>query len=180
VITMSELLKDQTYRTFLETKPDLPDFCRDKTKQASPPWVVYVQVHADGKWGKKEFWGYGKALKFFNAWIDRGCFDAAINNKRYPYAPPKRIARIKGKWVKDSKGNTVQATTVVHWKLPSALAVDQPQHNWCMYCRRPVVFKFLAKQRRLGAVDPTVPRCTICGASARIALPAHDRMFRVH
>lgn len=178
MIPMSELVKDPTYRRFLETMPKTHPLSRDKKTQKSPPWVVYVQVEADGKWGKKEFWKYPKAFKFFREWMKRGAHDATINNKRVPTPPPSRIVRIKGKFITGTDGKQRQATTIVPWKLPSALQIDQPQHHWCMYCRRPVMFKFYSKHPRLGPVDSSVPRCCICGASARVALHSSDKMFR--
>lgn len=175
---MSELVKDPTYRKFLETMPKTYPIIRDKELQKSPPWVVYVQVKPGGKWGKKEFWKYTKAFKFFRHWMKSGAHDATINNKRVPTPPPTRIVRIKGKYVLGSDGQNRQATTQVSWKLPSSLQIDQPQHNWCLYCRRPTLFKFYSSHPRLGAVDSMVPRCCICGASSRIAIHSSDKMFR--
>lgn len=172
---MSELIKDPTYRKFLETAPRTPPITRDARKASSPPWVVYVQREVDGPWGKKEFWKYSEAFHFFKLWMRRGAHDATINNKRFPTPPPERLVKIKGKYVTGSDGVRRQATKYITWKLPTALAMDQPQHHWCLYCRRPTMFKFFARHKRLGAVDPTVRRCCICGASERIALGASDR-----
>lgn len=180
MIPMSELVKDPNYRAFLETQPKTPPISRDKGRQTSPPWIVYVQVSADGKWGKKEFWKYTKAFRFFRACMKQGVHDATINNRRIPTSPPSRMVRIKGKFVVGSDGIKRQATKLVEWKLPTALAQDQPEHHWCLYCRRPTVFKFYSKHPRLGRVDSFIQRCCICGASARIALTASDRSFRVH
>lgn len=175
---MSELVKDPTYRSFLETMPPAHPIAAEKNAQKSPPWVVYVQIEAGGRWGKKEFWKYSKAFKFFRAWMKRGAYDATINNKRVPTSPPSRMVRIRGKFIKGSDGKVRQATTSVFWKLPSALAIDQPEHHWCLYCRRPTLFKFYSKHPRLGAVDGFTPRCCICGASSRIAFHHSDPGFR--
>jgi hypothetical protein len=174
LIPMSELVKDPTYRRFLETKPKTPRFSRDQKMQSSPPWVVYVQREQDGKWGKKEFWKYSEAFKFFRGWLKKGAHDATINNKRYPTPPPERLVRIKGKFVTDSKGVRRQATKYIKWT--PRLTPEDPLHHWCMYCRRPTVFKYFTKHKRLGQmIDPTVRRCCICGASERIAIPANER-----
>lgn len=172
MIPMSELMQDPTYKAFLQTKPRTPKISRDPKWVLTPPWVVYVQRTADGPWGKKEFWKYSEAFKFFKAWMKNGAHDATINNRRIPTAPPSRLARIKGKYIKGSDGKMRQATKFVFWKVPAKLAMDQPSHFWCLYCRRPTIFKFYSKHKRLGVVDPTVRRCCICGASERIATEA--------
>lgn len=177
MIPMSELIKDPVYRKFLETPPKTPKVTRDPTQQKSPPWVVYVQVENGGKWGKKEFWKYSEAFKFFRVWMKKGAHDATINNKRFPFDPPMRRVRIKGKFVLGSDGVERQATKEIPWKLKADIAVDYPDHHWCRYCRRPVVFKFFSKHKRIGDCDPTVKRCVICGSSTRIAvLPSESRI----
>lgn len=166
---MSDLLKDRFYREFLETKPTLPPLQTDKARMKSPPWVVYVQREANGTWGKREFWKYKKALKFMHAWLDRGAHDAAINNRRMRFEPPTRFVRIKGRFVRGSDGVNRQATKAVTWKPRTELLLDQPEHAWCGYCRRPVVFKFFSRHKVLGVVRPYVRRCVICGSSEDIA-----------
>lgn len=179
MIPMSELVKDPAYKEFLQQKPRVP---RDRPGGIlSPPWVVYVQRDVDGKWGKKEFWKYSEAFKFFRAWLKRGAHDATINNKRYPTAPPHRFVRIRGKYVVGKDGVKRQATKRVWWKPNAAMMADQPTHQWCQYCRRPTIFKYFSKHRVIGDCDATVPRCVICGASVRIAIHRpSDRGFRVH
>jgi hypothetical protein len=175
---MSELVKDPVYRKFLETQPKTPRITRDKAMMQSPPWVVYIQREVDGSWGKKEFWKYSEAFKFMRAWLKRGAHDAAINNKRFGFDPPLRFARIRGKYIVGSDGVKRQATKAIPWQ--PKLGPGDPEHHWCRFCRRPTVFKYFGKHKRLGRVDPTTPRCSICGASARIALGHADRLFRVH
>ena len=180
MIPMSELLRDSVYAKFLEAEPDMPKHLSDPRMVSSPPWVVYIQKTGEGPWGKRSFWKYKKALKFMKKWLKKGCHDAALNNMRVGYEPPYRLARIKGKYVVGSDGIRRQATTRIPWKVPTALLLDQPEHHWCKYCRRPTIFKFYSKHKRLGSVTTDVPRCCICGASTRIALSHSDRMFRIH
>lgn len=171
MIPMSELVKDPVYKKFLQTKPELPPIVRSKKRQQSPPWVVYVQREVEGPWGKKEFWKYSDAFQFLKKCLKLKVHDAAINCKRYPSNPPTRFVRIKGKYVIGSDGVKRQATTVVAWK-PKLLPED-PDHEWCRYCRRPTEFKYYRRHKALkGAfhVDPSTRRCCICGASERIAL----------
>lgn len=178
MIPMSELVKDPVYRRFLETKPITPVVSRSPKLASSPPWRVYVQREMGGSWGWKDFWKYSEAFKFMRAWLKRGAYDIAINNKRIPFDPPLRFARIKGKYITGSDGVVRQATTTVPWK--PKLTPEDGEHHWCRYCRRPTVFKFYTRHKRLGYVDSTVPRCCICGSSARIALTADDRLFKIH
>jgi hypothetical protein len=178
LIPMSELVRDPAYKRFLETKPELPPVARSKAMMSSPPWVVYIQRDAGGKWGKREFWKYSEAFRFMARALKLGVHDAALNCKRYGFEPPMRFVRIKGKFVTGSDGKQRQATKAVPWK-PKLEGTDE-EHHWCKYCRRPTVFKFYRKHKRLPLVDSTVPRCCICGASARIALSDTDRMFRIH
>lgn len=181
MIVMSELVKDSTYRRFLQTKPKLPRVAKDPDRASSPPWVVYVQREHNGRWGKKEFWKYSEAFKFFSKALKKGVYDVALNNKRYPTPPPSRMVRIKGRFVTGSDGVKRPATKIVPWAMPAALLADgMPEHHWCQYCRRPTIFRWYTTHKRLGAVDPGTPRCCICGASARIALHTSDRLFRHH
>lgn len=175
---MSELVKDSTYKRFLQTKPPLPSPVRRPRPDISPPWVVYVQRKPGGKWGKREFWKYSEAFKFLRRALKASVHDAALNCKRVGFPPPNRFVRIRGKYVVGSDGVRRQQTKSVTWK--PKLDVGDPEHHWCMYCRRPTVFKWYQRHHRLGVVDPNVPRCCICGASARVAVPLSDRTFRVH
>jgi hypothetical protein len=178
---MSELVRDPVYREFLQTKPKVPKHLRDPAIMRTPPWVVYVQRKTGGKWGKKEFWKYSDAFKFFRAHLKAGAHDAAINNRRIGYEPPHRFVRIRGKYKVGTDGVKRQVKKLVWWKPNSALLADEQEHHWCRYCRRPTVFKYYSKHRVLGPCDPEVPRCTICGASVRIAIHhPSDRGFRVH
>ena len=108
LIPMSELVKDPVYRRYLQTKPDLPPVARSKLNQ-SPPWVVYIQKDAHGKWGKREFWKYSEAFKFMSRALKLGVADAALNCKRIGFEPPSRFVRIKGKFVTGSDGKRRQA-----------------------------------------------------------------------
>lgn len=174
MIQMSELVKDPTYKRFLQTKPKLPPIANNKHLQNRPPWVVYVQVKVDGPWGKKEFWKYTKAFDFLKRCLKANVHDATINNRRVPTDPPMRLVRIKGRYVVGSDGVRRQATTPMPWK--PRLSGDDVGHQWCPYCRRPTVFKFYSKHKALKEYcDPSVRRCCICGASERITRPGRAR-----
>lgn len=169
MIQMSELIKDPFYKAFIDRTPELPDIATNKSLQVSPPWVVFVQRKGEGPWGKRSFWKYKKALKFFYRALELGVHDVALNNKRIPTPPPHRMVRIKGKYLM-VRGKRVQQTKRVWWKPKTELLLEQPQHYWCLYCRRPTVFKYFSRHKLRGVVDSSVMRCTICGASERIAI----------
>lgn len=170
MIPMSELVKDPDYRRYLQTPPVMPRIARDSEKYKRPPWVVYIQKDANGPWGKKEFWAYKDAFKFMARHLKAGAYDAALNNRRIGFDPPYRFVRIKGKYVTGSDGERRQATKRVPWR-PRLLPEDR-EHLWCRYCRRPTTFRYFRKHKAFGSqpVDSTIKRCTICGASTRIAL----------
>lgn len=179
MITIAELLEDDRYKQFFTTMPKVPVVSKAPT--LSPPWVLYVQLDLDGPWRTKQFEKYSDAFKFFKKLrASRGLHDAAIHNKRVAFDPPTRMVRIKGKFIEGSDGKLRQATKVVVWRprLPS----DEAQHHWCMYCRRPTIFRTYRRHRGLKQIveelSTDIPRCCICGASARIAIPYQDRMFR--
>lgn len=179
MIRMSELVKDPVYRKFLTTQPALPPIAKDKTMMATKPWVVYVQREKGGSWGKKEFWRYTKAFAFLNKALKADVYDCTINNRRIGFKPPQKFVRIKGKYVVGSDGVRRQQTKPVPWVFVTP--DGQPDHHWCKYCRRPTVFRYFRKHKALKGVDidTTVPRCCICGASARIAIDwSSDKGFR--
>lgn len=179
MIPMSELVKDPVYRKFLETPPRMPPIARDPKRMSTPPWVVYVQRELHGPWGKKEFWKYKDAFKFFSKALKLGVADAAINNRRIPFEPPHKVVRVRGKYQVGTDGIKRQVTKMIAWK-PKLLAED-PDHYWCMYCRRPTEFKYYKKHKALSGeivIDNDIPRCCICGASVRIAIPFHERRLR--
>lgn len=181
MIPMSELLKDPTYKKYLLRIPQVP--AASQLPHLSPMWVVYVKPEVEGKWRRKSFRKYSKAFKFFKKAMALGVADACINNKRLAFDPPARLARIRGKFVVGSDGVKRQATKRVEWK--PRLSGDDPDHEWCLYCRRPVEFKYYSKHPALKAhesmwdipLDSSVRRCCICGASERIAVPWQRRRW---
>lgn len=161
MLTIHELLDDQQYRQWFLTKPKMP-----QAPRIAPPWRLYAQVEAGGRWSKKDFFDYADAVRFFVALRRRGVHDAAVTCRPIPWDPPSRIVKVKGKYVKNNKGDLVQVTREVHWrpKLPA----DEDHHLWCPYCRRPTIFRAFATHHALTGqyrfmMDPGAPRCTICG-----------------
>jgi hypothetical protein len=105
--------------------------------------------------------------------------DAALNCRRESASPPpSRLVRIKGeviagrvRWGQAPSGDQAQSSG----SFEATLLEGQPDHHWCMYCRRPTVFRHYKSPQSLSerwrARPDTYRDAAICGASARIAVP---------
>ena len=170
MITLPELLRDEKYKAYFLKVPKL------LSPNASQPWRLHIETK-EGKWLSKEFDTYPDAFRVLKKYLQAGKVrDAAISCRRQQFDPPTRVVRVKGKFVKNSQGELQQVTRVVTWK-PNLGAVEETErHDWCPYCRRPVVFRAVKvhhalSAKRLGvgiSIDPEVPRCPFCGASERL------------
>lgn len=169
MITMPELLEDPVYWNFILQKPKSKAHDQANKPHMKGQWVVYFRKHSDSRWKRKSFKKYKDARKFFWHLLKDKYYDFNLGNRRVEQLPPKRIARIKGKFVTDSKGVKRQVTKEVVWK--PKISGDEQHHSWCKYCRRPTIFRYFGKHPALvglPSVDPNVSRCTICGISARM------------
>lgn len=160
MITLPELLEDPIYKQYFQTPPKLP-----KVRRLQPPWRVYIQKEVRGKWYKKDCWTYAEAFKIIKTYRANGeLYDGAIVSKSKSFAPPRKTVKIRSKFVKDSKGNMVQATKRVY-HVTAVPGEDEP-HRWCGYCRRPTVFRWFTKHHNFPENTPYTAhrrRCTICG-----------------
>jgi hypothetical protein len=174
VISIHDLLEDPSYKSFFCTPPKLPPSAR--RSDLSPPWILYVKLHGDPRWRRREHATYADAFKQLRKLMHEGrVWDAAINSKRCSFAPPMRIVRVKGQYMIDSTGTRRQVTKQIEWR-PRLPADEVESHRWCPYCRRATVFRYYSKHHALGAeivpgvrADGSVQRCCICGASERVA-----------
>lgn len=163
MLTLNELLEDKTYREFFLTKPTLAAIPR-----TAEPWRVYIQTEVDGRWGRKDFWKYGEAFKFLKPRL-YDIHDATIQSRGVAFQPPHRIVAItrggKRVMVRAADGHLYPKTKIVPWK--PKLPADEVPHEWCPYCRRPVIIAWFSKHHSFkGRVfDPGLRRCIICGAS---------------
>lgn len=169
MITIHDLLEDSTYKEFFCRPPKGVPLLHPDQK----PWRLYIQMNGSLKWAYKDCATYSEAFKRFRKALKAGeVHDAAISSRRHAWRPPNRIARIKGKYVIGSDGVRRQATKPVPWrpKLNGEDIVDPV--DWCPYCRRPTAWKYYGKHHAFGnlgiAIDQSVMRCHICGASVRI------------
>lgn len=164
MITLPELLEDPIYKKYFLTPPKLP-----KVPRINPPWRVYVQLEQGGPWSKskRDFWKYSEAFAFLKPLLKEGrLHDGAIVCKPKSFAPPKKLVKIKGKFVTTSRGTREQATKYIYHFPP--IPADEAHHTWCGYCRRPTVFKTYTKHHAFKHADAFAPfrrRCSICGAS---------------
>jgi len=169
LITMSELLEDPVYWNFILEKPNLPAMKQAGKKHMSGQWVVYFRKTSTDRWKRRSFRKYKEAQKFFWRLHKKKYYDFSLGNKRLETKPPKRVARIKGKYFVNAKGKRQQVTKLVAWK--PKLSGDDQHHYWCKFCRRPTIFTHFSKHpalRGLPSVDPNIARCTICGISAKM------------
>jgi hypothetical protein len=161
-LTIHDLLEDERYRKYFLTVPRLP-----KVQRTTPPWRLYVQK-GDGLWRKRDFEQYGDAVRMFNRLRSAGDMrDAAVTCRPVAFDPPTRIVRVKGKYVKTSRGELVQQTREILWSWVPLLNGEDDTHYWCPYCRRPTVFTWFSKHHAVLGVhktymDASARRCTIC------------------
>lgn len=158
LITIRELLRDPVFKKYFLTTPELPaHYTPDKL-----PWKLYVLKEGEHIWRSKRFGTYRDAFDGFKKMLPT-ITNAAINNPALSFMPPVRNVKVKGKV--DSKGKPIIRSLV--WK--PQLTDDMSPHNWCPYCRRPSIFKFMLPkavkgQFQLPMSEPKM-RCIICGAS---------------
>lgn len=169
MITIVDLLEDSRYKEYFCQVPKLAV----PPVNGAKPWRVFLKLKKNRQWAQKDFATYPEAFKYFKKALKRGLIlDGAINCRRQSFAPPIRYAKIRGKFIEGSDGVKRQATKRVEWQ-PKLNADEYDEHQWCPWCRRPTVFKYFARHRVLNgsgiAIDPSVPRCMICGASTRVA-----------
>lgn len=167
MLTIVDLLEDPIYKAYFCRVPKLP-----ATTSISPPWRLYVLKKGEKQWRRKDFPTYTAAFKTLKKMLKQGVVkDAAIHCKRMSFAPPVRMMKIRGKYVRGSDGVNRPAKKRVDWQ-PRVPGDIFDEHEWCPWCRRPTVFNYYTKHpalNRLGMpIDPSIPRCCICGASKRI------------
>lgn len=141
-ISFKELVQDPIFKAWTMKPPKL-----QSVATITAPWFMYC--HLDGKWRRREFETYPKALNALIRLIKEGkVTEGAVHCKRQWFSPP--VVRAAGK--------------KTYWPMP-------PGHRWCGLCRRPVVLQYFSKHHAM----PNLPiaqyelRCTICGARAGMA-----------
>lgn len=164
MLRIHELLEDSVYRKFFLTVPSMP-----KVQRLAPPWRLYVQRLDTRRWGKKDFWSYPEAVRSFAAFRKAGLiYDASVTCRPIAFLPPSKVVKIKGKFIKTSRGQQVQATKEIFWRWAPLLDPGDMEHHWCPYCRRPTIFTWFSTHHAItgthrSLMDPTARRCTICG-----------------
>lgn len=164
MITLRELLSDKRYREYFLKIPVLPELPR-----TGPPWRLYVQRESGGPWARREYDSYRDAFRHLKRIGFSDCHDACIQSKGTAFNPPHRVVKVTRGGIPLLHKDGSPITKVVWWK-PS-IPGDEAPHRWCPYCRRPTIFAWFTKHHafRGGAVfNPSLLRCTICGASENL------------
>ena len=167
-ITIKELLKDEQYKKYFLTVPQLPSHY-----EGTKPWKLYVKLKGETNWKAKRYETYKEAVEAYKRLLPK-IEDAAINCPALAFRPPIRNVRLKGKF-KTVRGQRVPEFRSLIWH--PKLDADHEKHTWCSYCRRPTVFKVLAARikslnNKVILSDPKL-RCTICNASEDLVNTKH-------
>lgn len=169
MLTIDELLSDPTYKQFVLTVPKLPAVYTAERR----PWRLFVMLKGEHHWRSRRFGTYKEMVIYYKKLRPR-VHDAAFNCPAIAFPPPQKVVKIKGQYFTTPKGKKIQKTKFITWK-PVIPADEFEDHHWCGYCRRPTTFKRFdthhalrgAKTGHIG-IDPTLLRCSICGASENI------------
>lgn len=182
MITIHDLLEDPIYKAFFCKVPPLP--AHTVKNPNARPWRLFVKYKGESDWRSRDFKSYKEAFIKLKSLLPR-VTDASITCKSNTFDPPFRVVRVKGKfhtdkqgrYILDAEGRKKQITRMVPWKAKMP-ADEFEDHVWCPYCRRPTVFKYFISHhalplKRTGGmpIDPTVMRCSLCGASSRLVNP---------
>jgi len=169
LITLDELLEDKVYRSYFAKVP------RIKNKnRVQPPWVLYLQHRETKQWHSKRFAKYGDAYAEYKRLNTLGkVMNASICSPGQGFSPPLAIAKIRGKFHTDAQGIKRQVTKPIAWK--AAIPPEEEVHDWCPYCRRPTIFGYYTSHHALNhlqavgiSINPSLKRCSICGASTNV------------
>ena len=137
-IRLRTLLKeDEFYRKWFMKPPKI------KVSHHTPPWRLMVQKEKGGRWYLKDLPEYAQAFGVVKLRLSE-YWDMTIHCKPQGFKPP--VLKISGKRI---------------W-APMPLG-----HRWCMYCRRPTVFRCFRKHPNSKLIlSIEEERCSICGARA--------------
>lgn len=133
------LLKhDPIYKKWLAKPPTLTGHV------AFDPWRLFIQRNEDGGWAYRDFTHYADAYRTLAKLLPE-VNDVALNCKRQAFRPP--VLKVGGK--------------KTYWPRPE-------YHEWCPFCRRPVILKKLKRHPLHPKIKWSEPKwmCGICGALA--------------
>lgn len=135
-IRLRALLKEPQYRAWFTKVPNIT------VMHLTPPWRLYVQMEAGGRWAKVDLPSYAKAYTGVKSRLQEA-HDMTIHCRPQPWRPP--IVQVDGK---------------------KSFMPCPDGHNWCVYCRRPTVFGYFVKHPAMpGKIIAEYDlRCGICAA----------------
>lgn len=160
MILLGELLEDKTFRKFFEKQPTIPDLSRN-----IPPYRLWVQREARGKWLRKNTGSYQSGVRWFLEHINE-IHDGALAIPSTQSAPPNRLVKVKRNGVLLTKAGSDGVVRPVVKEVPWHFRPPEGErkHIWCPYCRRPTVFTWFSKHHNMpNVLQPEYSRCTICG-----------------
>lgn len=176
-LTIRDLLADPAYKKYFVRVPKLPSHYTPD----SLPWKLMILKRGETSWRSKRFGTYPEAFAALKKLLPK-IQDGVINSPGVNFMPPVNVMKIKGR-VHESgplKGQPILVNKLWDWK--PMLDGDMETHHWCPYCRRPTVFKYYRQHQamtksRVGIIgtllDPSLLRCSICGASERVVPLRH-------
>jgi hypothetical protein len=126
--------QDPLYKAWFMKPATLTSLC------STPPWRLFVQLEADGRWAKVDLPSYAKAYAQVRLRLP-DAYDMAIHCKPQEFKPP--VVKI--------------GERRLYWPCPDG-------HEWCGLCRRPTVFRFFSRHPAMKyPVSSEESRCSICG-----------------
>jgi hypothetical protein len=133
------LAHDPIFKEWFTQKPALSTFVPPNSR----PWRLFLQGEAQAPWIRTDYISYAKAFEALRENLPN-VWDLALHCKPQGHAAPIVVAGKKR----------------YYYPLPMG-------HEWCMFCRRPTIFRRYKKHRNLKyPVNPEEKRCNICGARA--------------
>lgn len=164
MIPIHELLEDKTFERYFTTTPHLYPIQAD----GRPVWRVWIKPTQTSPWRKKDVARYSNAVQLVTDRLG-DVYDAAVQCRGRGYEPPvRRVAVTRGGVPQlDADGKRVVKTSV--WRPSADLTQAYGPHDWCFYCRRPVVFAYIRNHHAFRdqpwavVSSDVVRRCTLCG-----------------
>lgn len=156
--TLSVLLDDPVFRTYMKKPPHLPEQLSHGT-----PWAVWART-TGGKWRGGMFATYRDAWPVtIRAMRNPGIQDVSLVSRRRLFDPPVRIEEYKARLV--TSGQIVVRTR----EVPILAHLFDWPYEWCPRCRRPTMFELFPRHHAIPvAIDSNVPRCWFCGLRRRL------------
>jgi hypothetical protein len=173
MIPIRKLLEDQTFAKFFYTTPAM--YPHQAARKDG--WRLWVKLGPDSPWRRKDVEHYQSGVRFVRRGVEAGDLqDAVLQCRGVSYQPPVRRFIVKDPKTRKpvvEVVNGVAKRKIVErvWAPSSDLIQEYGPHEWCFYCRRPVIFGYFSKHPAFKGTslepyyDGNVRRCCVCGIS---------------